>query len=55
MRKITDIGYEMNRMNMTSQERHILAAHNMTTVLQNKYGRNWKRRMMEEYVDPAWR
>jgi GT2 family glycosyltransferase len=55
MRKITDIGYEMNRMNMTSQERRILAAHNMTSVLQQKYGRNWKKRMTDENVDTAWR
>ena len=50
MRKISDIGYSMGRMNMTAQERGQKAGANMADVLSAKYGRTWLERMREEYV-----
>jgi GT2 family glycosyltransferase len=47
VKKITDIGYEMQRMNMTAEERKTLARVNMREVMTSKYGENWHRLMYE--------
>lgn len=50
MRKISNIGYAMNRMNMSADERGQRAGANMADVLSKKYGPNWFARMREEYI-----
>jgi hypothetical protein len=55
VKKVTDIGYAMGRMNMTSDERRSLAGANMDEVLRRKYGENWNWKMREEYVEDGWR
>lgn len=49
IRKITDIGYSMDRMNMSASKRGQLAGQNMREVLERKYGSDYWMRMMEEY------
>lgn len=55
VRKVTDIGYKMDRMGMTAQERRRLAGENMAAVLRHKYGARWRERMTQEYVSDEWR
>jgi len=50
MKKITDIGYTMDRMRMSAEERAALANENMGAVLGERYGPDWKERMWNEYV-----
>jgi hypothetical protein len=50
VRKVTDIGYKMNRMNMTAHDRQIKARENMQSVLCEKYGQNWNWKMKQEFV-----
>lgn len=45
VKKITDIGYSMNRMNMSSNDRVRFASENMTAVLTRKYGAEWREMM----------
>lgn len=47
VRKITDIGYKMNRMCMTAEDRCRLARQNMVEVLSQKYGKDWEYLMRE--------
>lgn len=54
-KKVTDIGYTMERMNMTAEQRRMFAGANMDQVLARKYGENWDWRMRNEYVEEAWR
>ena len=42
VRKITDIGYTMNRMNMTASERTVKARENMEKIFEKRYGEEWK-------------
>lgn len=53
--KITDIGYKMDRMNMTADRRRFLASANMNMVMENKYGNDWRFKMTKENVDDGWR
>ena len=53
--KITDIGYSMDRMQMTAQERRILAHKNMEEILSKRYGPLWWSMMLEAYVKEEWR
>jgi hypothetical protein len=55
VRKVTNIGYAMDRMNMSSDERGRLAGANMREVLAKKYGPGYWDLMMEGYVEDAWR
>lgn len=55
VKKITDIGYAMERMNMSADQRQILAGSNMAQVLSERYGPNWQSRMYDEYVQEDWR
>ncbi len=50
IKKITDIGYKMGRMNMTADERRVLADAQMFEVLGKKYGTNWWKRMTGDFV-----
>ena len=45
IKKVTDIGYSMNRMGMTADERREKARANMNEVFTKKYGENWKELM----------
>lgn len=55
VRKVTDIGYEMDRMNMTADERQFRARTEMAHILTKKYGINWEKLMRSEKVNDAWR
>ncbi len=50
VKKVTDIGYTMNRMNMTAEQRRERAGANMAAVLSYRYGPNWWDRMTNEFV-----
>jgi hypothetical protein len=49
VQKVTDIGYRMNRMGMSADERKQLAGQNMAEVLSSRYGPDWWARMTQEY------
>jgi hypothetical protein len=49
VRKVTDIGYTMGRMNMSAVERRAKAGANMAAVLSNRYGPDWWERMTCEH------
>ena len=51
VKKITDVGYAMDRMNMSAEERRILAGNNMDETLACKYGPDWDQKMREEFVE----
>lgn len=53
--KITDIGYQMDRMNMTAEKRRELAQANMAEILSKKYGEDWEHKMRYDYVHDDWR
>jgi hypothetical protein len=55
VRKISDIGYKMDRMNMTAGQRRMMASTNMEEILKQKYGKRWQERMRNENVRPEWR
>lgn len=55
VRKITDIGYTMDRMNMDAEKRKKLARENMTVVLSRKYGDKWNEIMFGRNVDDSLR
>jgi len=50
MKKLTNIGYAMKRMNMTMEMRSFLAGQNMTCVLAGKYGPFWHDKLTLEFV-----
>jgi len=49
IKKVTNIGYTMDRMGMSASDRVKLASDNMRDVLEAKYGSDWLVRMKEEY------
>ena len=51
VKKITDIGYTMGRMNISADGRRTLAGSNMDQVLEKKYGPNWNWKMRKEFVE----
>jgi len=51
VKKVTDIGYAMNRMNMSADQRRELARDNMKEVLYKRYGGGWVQMMYGEDVD----
>lgn len=53
--KITDIGYSMNRMNMDAGDRSRRAGENMRSILFQKYGDDYWRRMVHAEVRDEWR
>ena len=50
VKKVTDIAYKMERMNMTADERRALAGSEMNSVLFTKYGPDWWARVTGEFV-----
>ncbi len=50
VKKVTNIGYEMGRMNMTAAERKQKAGQQMHDVLCRRYGRDWDWHMRQEFV-----
>jgi hypothetical protein len=55
VKKTTDVGYDMGRMNMGAQQRQILATRNMHSVLRSKYGDSWEKIVKGMYVEENWR
>lgn len=53
--KINNIGYTMNRMNMSAEDRSVLADKNMREILEKKYGKNYWDMMMKEGVLKSWK
>ena len=54
VKKVTDIGYTMNRMNQSAEERRQKAGAQMTEILSSRYGAGWWERMTKEYVANIW-
>ena len=50
-KKVTDIGYTMNRMNMTADRRRELARENMVSVLTKKYGAFAMHKILNDCVE----
>ncbi len=55
IKKVSDIGYTMGRMNMTRVERGDSALAEKTSVLAKKYGDDWYDKIENEFVEPEWR
>lgn len=55
VKKITDIGYQMRRMNMSAEDRRKLAWENTVDVFSKKYGPNWFKMLYEDYVEEEWK
>lgn len=55
IKKVTDIGYSMGRMNMGARQRELLAGQNMADILSKRYGPNWWGRMLNEGIKDGWR
>lgn len=55
IKKDTNIGYLMNRMNMTLKDRERLGLENVEKIMSKKYGEDWIDRMHNEYVKEEWR
>jgi GT2 family glycosyltransferase len=55
VKKVTDIGYTMGRMNMSADERQRLASENERAVLSAKYGADYYNHLTTWGVEEAWR
>jgi hypothetical protein len=55
VKKVTDIGYTMNRMRATSEQRRKNAAYNMARVLELKHGPNWDYIVRNEGALDEWK
>lgn len=55
IKKVTDIGYTMDRMRMSADERRRRAKRNMDVVLGNRYGVNYWQFLTNEGVQEEWR
>lgn len=55
IKKVSQIGYTMNRMNMDMMGRKRLAGANMIKVMTAKYGKDWRNRMYNEFVTAEMR
>lgn len=53
VRKVTDIGYTLNRMGMSAQDRRVQAEANMEKVLASRYGAGWRDMMWNAHRDFA--
>ncbi len=53
VKKTTDIGYTMDRMNMTAKERNSKAYKNMCEVLEKKYGGDWWKKIVKSHIKPG--
>lgn len=54
VKKVTDIGYSMNRMNQSAEDRRQKAGAQMAEILSKRYGANYWERMTQEYVANVW-
>ncbi len=52
VKKITNIGYKMNRMNMAAEDRIKLADTNMREILKEKHGKNYWNKMTKKFITP---
>jgi GT2 family glycosyltransferase len=55
VKKVTDIGYTMGRMNMSADERQRLASENERAVLSAKYGADYYEHLTTWGIEEAWR
>ena len=46
IKKVTDIGYSMGRMNMKAHIRRVKASRNMQAVLSKRYGPEWRKELL---------
>lgn len=53
VKKVTDIGYTMQRMNMTAEDRRVKARNNMNAILSIKYGQSWQDLMFGKDVEES--
>jgi len=51
VRKISNIGYSMDRMNMSAEDRNKLAWENTNEVMTRKYGPTWNTILTKDYID----
>jgi len=54
VKKVTNIGYKMERMNMTADERFKQAADEAQRVLSKKYGADFLNKLRYEYTEDEW-
>lgn len=54
VKKVTDIGYKMERMNMSADSRFKLAADEAQRVLSNRYGGDFLNKLRYEYTEDKW-
>lgn len=50
IKKVSNVGYTLERMNMTAMERQQNAGSEMEHVLEKRYGRTWWERMTGEFI-----
>ena len=55
IKKVTDIGYRMDRMNMTAEQRRINAKSEMDRVLGAEFGPDYWQYLRTDGVRPEWR
>jgi hypothetical protein len=55
IKKETNVGYNMDRMNMAAGKREQLAGENMRKILNARYGFKWWQIMINAYVEREWR
>jgi len=55
IKKVSQIGYTMDRMGMTAQERGSAAGEEMRLYLTEKYGKEFNKRLHSEYKRPEWK
>ena len=55
IKKVSQIGYDMDRMGMTEKERSARAGAEKKRVLSRKYGDDWFNKLEKEFVNPLWR
>lgn len=51
IKKETNIGYKMNRMNMSARDREFRASENANQVFTEKYGLDWRKKLLFEARD----
>ena len=55
MKKHHNIGYKMNRMNMSGEERSRNAMNNVSDVMLRKHGKDWMRKLSGEFMNESWK
>lgn len=54
MKKVTNIGYTMDRMNMSAEDRFFQAGDEAYAVLSKKYGPDFLNKLRYEYTEDEW-